>query len=133
MARLHITPGLGGPEAKEWKHLLLRQYRLWLEREQQEFSQGEVEQSVFLESDWFTPERLGSEIGVHQLVRVPPSDPLGRRHTSFATVWLEGSRASEETCRLYVLSPEPEVRNLRTGAASTKVLEVLDGWLEHAP
>lgn len=133
MGRLLITPGAGGPEAVEWSKMLARQYRLWLERLGKDFNEGADGPILYLDSPYLTSESLEDELGIHQLVRIPPHDPLGRRHTSFAFVSMEGTESSQEPCRLYVLDPHQSAKNQRTRAINGSVRDVLEGYLEQAP
>ena len=133
MGRLLIAPGAGGPEAVEWSKMLARQYRLWLERLGQSFNEGADGPVLYLDSPHLTFENFNEELGIHQLVRVPPNESQGRRHTSFAFVSLDGVESNHEACRLYVLDPYQSAKNQRTGATNGSVLELLEGHLEQAP
>jgi peptide chain release factor 2 len=89
-----IHAGAGGTDAQDWAEMLLRMYLRWAERERfavtvREALAGEEAgvKSATLELrgphayGW-----LGSEHGVHRLVRLSPFDAAHRRHTSFASV-----------------------------------------------
>jgi len=89
-----IHAGAGGTDAQDWAEMLLRMYLRWAERERfavtvREALAGEEAgvKSATLELrgphayGW-----LGSEHGVHRLVRQSPFDAAHRRHTSFASV-----------------------------------------------
>ena len=95
-AYLDIQSGSGGTEAQDWANILLRMYLRWAEShgfktEIIEISAGEVagikSASLHIQGDhafgW-----LRTETGVHRLVRKSPFDSGGRRHTSFASVFL---------------------------------------------
>lgn len=95
-AMLQITPGAGGTESNDWAGILMRMYIMWGEANgykvrEVDFQAGDVAgvKSVTLEFDgpmaygW-----LKSENGVHRLVRISPFDSGGRRHTSFASVYV---------------------------------------------
>jgi peptide chain release factor 2 len=95
-AILEINPGAGGTESNDWAGMLMRMYILWGEKhkykvKEVEFQAGEVAgvKSVTLEFEGdFAYGFLKSENGVHRLVRVSPFDSGGRRHTSFASVYV---------------------------------------------
>lgn len=93
-AILSIHAGAGGTDAQDWAEILLRMYLRWAERERfavtvREALAGDEAgvKSATLEVrgphayGW-----LGSEHGVHRLVRLSPFDAAHRRHTSFASV-----------------------------------------------
>ncbi|MCK2185358.1 peptide chain release factor 2 [Halomonas sp. YJPS3-2] len=95
-AYLDIQAGSGGTEAQDWANILLRMYLRWAEHhgfkaEITELSAGEVagikSASVHIQGEYAFG-WLRTETGVHRLVRKSPFDSGGRRHTSFASVFL---------------------------------------------
>ncbi|WP_288006986.1 peptide chain release factor 2 [Thermonema sp.] len=95
-AIVEINPGAGGTESQDWASMLLRMYIMWAEKHgykvhELNYQAGEVagikSASIEVEGD-FAYGYLKSEIGVHRLVRVSPFDASGRRHTSFASVFV---------------------------------------------
>ncbi len=95
-AFLDIQAGSGGTEAQDWAEMLLRMYLRWAERrgfktELIEVSPGEVagikSATVRVEGP-YAYGWLRTETGVHRLVRKSPFDSGGRRHTSFAAVFV---------------------------------------------
>ncbi|WP_157638189.1 peptide chain release factor 2 [Flexithrix dorotheae] len=95
-AIMEINPGAGGTESQDWSEILMRMYIMWGEAngykvKQVNYQPGEVAgiKSATLEFDGeFAYGYLKSEIGVHRLVRISPFDSGGRRHTSFASVFV---------------------------------------------
>ena len=95
-AIMEINPGAGGTESQDWASILLRMYLMWGEKKgfkvkEVNYQPGDVAgiKSVTLEfSGDFAYGFLKSEIGVHRLVRISPFDSGGRRHTSFASVFV---------------------------------------------
>ena len=91
---LEIHPGAGGTEACDWADMLLRMYKMFLEKNNYNFEiideqKGETAgiKSVLLKIIGpYAYGYLKSEIGVHRLVRISPFDSGARRHTSFAAV-----------------------------------------------
>jgi peptide chain release factor 2 len=91
-----IHAGAGGTEAQDWSEMLLRMYLRWAE------TRGYKTEVIDLlpgdeagtKSVTFTVEGkyaygyLRSETGIHRLVRISPFDAGGRRHTSFASVFV---------------------------------------------
>jgi len=95
-AYLDIQSGSGGTEAQDWANILLRMYLRWAEShgfkaEIIEISAGDVagikSASLHIQGDYAFG-WLRTETGVHRLVRKSPFDSGGRRHTSFASVFL---------------------------------------------
>ena len=95
-AIMAIHAGAGGTEAQDWAEMLLRMYLRWSER--RGFKTEIIDQlpgdEAGLKSVTFTIEGkyaygyLRSETGIHRLVRISPFDAGGRRHTSFASVFV---------------------------------------------
>jgi len=95
-AYLDIQSGSGGTEAQDWAEMLLRMYLRWGEAhgfktELVEASDGDVagikSATVHFEGEYAFG-WLRTETGVHRLVRKSPFDSGGRRHTSFASVFV---------------------------------------------
>jgi peptide chain release factor 2 len=95
-AMLDINPGAGGTESQDWAEILMRMYIMWGERKgfkvkQIDYQPGETAglKSATLEFEGpFAYGYLKAEIGVHRLVRISPFDSGGRRHTSFASIFV---------------------------------------------
>ncbi len=95
-AYLDIQAGSGGPEAQDWAEMLLRMYLRWGEDKGfkttlVEASAGEVaglkSATIQFEGEYAFG-WLRTETGVHRLVRKSPFDSGGRRHTSFASIFV---------------------------------------------
>ncbi|WP_144375236.1 peptide chain release factor 2 [Thiolapillus brandeum] len=95
-AFVEIQAGSGGTEAQDWAEMLLRMYLRWGEAhgfktELMEVSPGEVAGIKSAAIRFEGPYAYGwlrTETGVHRLVRKSPYDSGGRRHTSFAAVFV---------------------------------------------
>jgi peptide chain release factor 2 len=95
-AIVSINAGAGGTEAQDWAEMLFRMYSRWVERrgykiELIDFQPGEeagIKSVTFTASGENAFGYLKSEIGVHRLVRISPFNASGKRHTSFASVFV---------------------------------------------
>lgn len=95
-AVLQITAGAGGTESCDWAAMLMRMYMMWSENsgykiKELNYQAGEVAgvKTVTLEIEGeFAFGYLKGENGVHRLVRISPFDSNGKRHTSFASVYV---------------------------------------------
>jgi peptide chain release factor 2 len=95
-AIVSIHAGAGGTEAQDWAEMLLRMYLRWAERKgfkstiidyQPGDEAGVKSVSMTLEGE-YAYGYAKAEIGIHRLVRISPFDAGGRRHTSFASVFV---------------------------------------------
>ncbi|MBI4544037.1 MAG: peptide chain release factor 2 [Gemmatimonadetes bacterium] len=95
-ALLTIHPGAGGTESQDWAEMLVRMYTRWADGrgfaiEMLDLQPGEEAgiRSATLEiRGEYAYGYLKAERGVHRLVRISPFDAQGRRHTSFASVFV---------------------------------------------
>ena len=95
-AIVSINAGAGGTEAQDWAEMLFRMYTRWAERRGYEvelidFQPGEeagIKSATFTASGESAYGYLKSETGVHRLVRISPFNASGKRHTSFASVFV---------------------------------------------
>ncbi len=122
-AMLQITPGAGGTESNDWAGILMRMYIMWGESNgykvrEVDYQPGDVAgvKSVTLEFDGpFAYGNLKSEIGVHRLVRISPFDSGGRRHTSFASVYVYP--VVDDTIEIEINPSDIELHTSRSGGA----------------
>jgi len=92
---LSVHAGAGGMEACDWAFKLYRMYLRWAERrgfaieemDRQDAEGGLKSATCRIDGDHAFG-YLKGETGVHRLVRISPFDANGRRHTSFASVYL---------------------------------------------
>jgi peptide chain release factor 2 len=95
-ALLTVHPGAGGTESQDWAEMLLRMYSRYAERRGYAVQLLELQPGEEAGIKSATLEILGdhafgylvAETGVHRLVRISPFDAQGRRHTSFASVFV---------------------------------------------
>ena len=122
-AILKINPGAGGTESQDWAEMLMRLYIRWGER-----NQFKVRELDYLEGDKagiksvtleftgdFAYGYLKSESGVHRLVRISPFDAQGKRHTSFASVFV--SPLIDDTIEIIINPADITWDTFRSGGA----------------
>ena len=91
-----IHPGAGGVESQDWAEMLVRMYLRWSERSDfsariLDYQPGEeagIKSATFIVEGDFAYGYLSSESGVHRLVRISPFGAMGKRQTSFASVFV---------------------------------------------
>ncbi len=95
-AILSINAGAGGTEAQDWAEMLFRMYARYIDRmgfntEIIDFLPGEeagLKSVTFTADGRYAYGYLKTETGVHRLVRISPFNASGKRHTSFASVFV---------------------------------------------
>lgn len=93
-AILTVNPGQGGLEAQDWTEMLYRMYTRYAEAKGWKTMALDVVPGEGIGLDKATIQieghnaygMLRSEIGVHRLVRISPTDAKARRQTTFASV-----------------------------------------------
>lgn len=122
-AMLQITPGAGGTESNDWAGMMMRMYIMWGEAngykvKEIDFQAGDVAgvKSVTLEFEGLQAYGyLKSENGVHRLVRISPFDSGGRRHTSFASVYVYP--VVDDSIQIDINPSDVELHTSRSGGA----------------
>ena len=95
-AILTVNPGQGGLEANDWADMLFKMYSRYGELKGWKVHVLDVTYAEGIGIDRATVQfegrnaygMLRSEVGVHRLVRISPTDVKARRHTTFASVEL---------------------------------------------
>ena len=93
---IEIHAGAGGTESQDWANMLRRMYLKWSDSKkfrsnlisEHKGEEAGIKSSVIkIEGDYVFG-WLKKESGIHRLVRISPFDSGGRRHTSFASIWV---------------------------------------------
>lgn len=122
-AILSIHAREGGVDSQDWTAMLLRMYLRWAEEhgfkaEMLDEMPGEeagLKSVTVAVSGEFAYGYLGTEKGVHRLVRLSPFDSAHRRHTSFALVEVWPAREDESDV---VINPaDIELQTYRASSA----------------
>ena len=90
-----IHPGAGGVDSQDWADMLVRMYMRWGERDgytvkildYQPGDEAGIRSATLIFEGEFAYGYLSSESGVHRLVRISPFGAMGKRQTSFASVF----------------------------------------------
>lgn len=131
-AYLDIQAGSGGTEAQDWANMLLRMYLRWIEHhgftaDLLEVSAGDVagikSATVHVQGEYAFG-WLRTETGVHRLVRKSPFDSGGRRHTSFASVFL--SPEIDDSFEVEINSSDLRVDTYRSSGAGGQHVNTTD-------
>ena len=91
---LTVNPGQGGLEAQDWTEMLYRMYMRYAESKKWKVTVLDLVPGEGIGLDRATIQiegrnaygMLRSELGVHRLVRISPTDAKARRQTTFASV-----------------------------------------------
>jgi len=95
-AIMSINAGAGGTEAQDWAEMLYRMYSRWVDHkgfklsliDYQAGDEAGVKGVTFSVAGSYAFGYLKTESGVHRLVRISPFNANGKRHTSFASVFV---------------------------------------------
>ena len=120
-AIIHIKPGAGGTDAKDWASMLLRMYMRWCERrgykteviDYQAGDEAGIDDVSFTVAGESAYGYLRSEIGVHRLVRMSPFNADHTRQTAFAAV--EVTPDSDEDIDIQINEKDIEITTMRAG------------------
>lgn len=140
-AFLEIHAGAGGTEAQDWAEMLMRMYLRWCEgrRYKVEMLQETPGEEAGIKSITLQvtgPKAYGwlkTESGVHRLVRISPFDANGKRHTSFASVWVYP--VIDDSIEIEILDKDLRVDTYRASGAGGQHVNKTDSAIRitHLP
>ena len=140
-AFLVIHAGAGGTEAMDWAEMLFRMFTRWGERkghtteiyDLQPGDEAGIKSATLLIRGPYAYGYLKAEIGIHRLVRISPFDAGGRRHTSFAAVFVYPEPEEEE--EVDIRDDELKIETFRAGGAGGQHVNKTDSAvrLTHLP
>jgi peptide chain release factor 2 len=122
-ALLEINSGAGGTESQDWAQILMRMYIMWGEKNGYKVKEIDIQEGDTAGIKSCTLEFEGdlafgylkAEIGVHRLVRISPFDSGGRRHTSFASVFVYPK--VDDSIQIDINPADIELHTSRSGGA----------------
>ncbi len=140
-AFLVIHAGAGGTEAMDWTEMLVRMYLRWAEQKNftaeyydlQPGDEAGIKGATILIKGDYVYGYLKAEIGIHRLVRISPFDAGGRRHTSFAAVFVYHEPDEEE--EVDIKDEEVRIETFRASGAGGQHVNKTDSAvrLTHLP
>jgi peptide chain release factor 2 len=127
-----IHPGAGGVESQDWAEMLVRMYLRWSERSgygtrMLDYQPGEeagIKSATFLVEGEFAYGYLSSESGVHRLVRISPFGAMGKRQTSFASVFVYPQL--DDTIDIQIDEKDLRIDTYRSSGAGGQHVNVTD-------
>jgi len=132
-AILSVNAGAGGTDAQDWTEMLLRMYLRWAEQNgfQAAVTEALAGEEAGVKSATIEVRGphaygwLGSEHGVHRLVRLSPFDSAHRRHTAFASVDVV-PELEEESIEIEIPDEELRIDTFRAGGPGGQYVNTTD-------
>jgi peptide chain release factor 2 len=136
-----VNSGAGGTESCDWAFMLLRMVIRWAESKKfkvqiLETTEGDsagIKSATLTVTGNYAFGLLKSESGVHRLVRLSPFDSAGRRHTSFASLFV--SAEIDDTIEIDIQDKDLRIDVYRAGGSGGQGVNTTDSAvrLTHLP
>ncbi|MBC7540307.1 MAG: peptide chain release factor 2 [Bacteriovorax sp.] len=136
-----VNAGAGGTESCDWAFMILRMVMRWAETKKfkvqvldtQEGDSAGIKSATITITGNYAYGLLKSESGVHRLVRLSPFDSAGRRHTSFASIYV--SAEIDDTIEIEILDKDLRIDVYRAGGSGGQGVNTTDSAvrLTHLP
>jgi peptide chain release factor 2 len=136
-----VNSGAGGTESCDWAYMILRMVIRWAESKKfkvqildtQEGDSAGIKSATVTITGNYAFGLLKSESGVHRLVRLSPFDSAGRRHTSFASLFV--SAEIDDTIEIEILDKDLRIDVYRAGGSGGQGVNTTDSAvrLTHLP
>lgn len=127
-----INAGAGGTESCDWAFMLLRMIMRFSEAHKfktqvldtQEGDSAGIKSATISVNGNYAYGLLKSESGVHRLVRISPFDSAGRRHTSFASIFV--SPEVDDTIQIDIQDKDLRIDVYRAGGSGGQGVNTTD-------
>lgn len=127
-----INAGAGGTESCDWALMLMRMVIRWCDSKKykvqvldtQEGDSAGIKSATLSVTGNYAFGFLKSESGVHRLVRLSPFDSAGRRHTSFASIFV--SAEIDDTIEIEILDKDLRIDVYRSGGSGGQGVNTTD-------
>jgi peptide chain release factor 2 len=136
-----VNAGAGGTESCDWAYMILRMVIRWAESKKfkvqildtQEGDSAGIKSATVTITGNYAYGLLKSETGVHRLVRLSPFDSAGRRHTSFASLFV--SAEIDDTIVIDIQDKDLRIDVYRAGGSGGQGVNTTDSAvrLTHLP
>lgn len=136
-----INAGAGGTESCDWAFMLLRMIMRWCDAhkfkavilDSQEGDSAGIKSATVHVTGNYAYGLLKSESGVHRLVRISPFDSAGRRHTSFASIYV--TPEVDDNIEINIPDKDIKIDVYRSGGAGGQGVNTTDSAvrIHHLP
>ena len=131
-AIITVNAGAGGTESCDWALMLMRMLIRWSESKKfkiqildtQEGDSAGIKSATLSVTGNYAYGLLKSETGVHRLVRLSPFDSAGRRHTSFASIFV--SAEIDDTIEIDIADKDLRIDVYRSGGSGGQGVNTTD-------